>query len=739
LKKSSILLIVLFSSSASIFGQQIEAEDYYHIPRLSSEITFDGMPYEEAWQNLDPFEIHQFEPIYEGEVTDRTELFMTYDENYLYCAGRMFAEPSDIMDTGKGRDLFKPNMDSFGVILDTFNDSENGLVFQTSPSGLRLDMTIANDAEGQGFPMNPTWNTFWDAKTVKTDSAWFAEIRIPWSSLRFQDTDGEVTMGLIIRRWMPSKSQVLMYPKVRNDLGGWSHWKPSQGQRVVFKGIKSKKPVYIAPYVLGGVQSDTDLNDSGTEYITNVEPEFSAGLDIKYGITSNLTMDITINPDFAQVEADDQQVNLNRFDLFFPEKRLFFQERASTFNFSMGGPNTIFYSRRIGLYDEEIIPIYGGVRLNGRVGKWDFGFLDMQTVKTDSLPSTNYGVIRLRKQVINTQSYVGGMIANQIDVNGRFNTALGIDGIFRVLGNDFVSINYAQTYENNGIKTPFSMEHAKIRALWEKRSNRGLGYSFGYNRAGASYNPEMGFENREDATRLGNSIWWGWLYTSGTWIQSQKVSINGQLYKKNKDWSTESGDIGLGWEFSSRNNWRGEIKYAHAVEGVAEEFEVGDVDIPVGRYEFDVVAIDGSTPFSLPIRLQFGGYIGTYFDGEGYALNFAPTWTISPSVELEGRYEYTHADFDSRNQKLRLHLGGVKTRFMFSNALSAILFVQWNSDTDEVVSNFRIRYNPREGNDLYIVYNDNMNIDRQREIPTLPLYSVQSLVLKYTYTFTSAR
>jgi hypothetical protein len=600
-------------------------------------------------------------------------------------------------------------------------------------------MTIANDAEGQGFPMNTTWNTFWDAKTVKTDSAWFAEIRIPWSSLRFQDEDGEVTMGFLIRRWMPIKSQVLMYPKVRNDLGGWSNWKPSQGKRIIFKGVYSKKPVYIAPYVSSGVQNEYHLNNEGDGYDSDLTPDFGAGLDVKYGITSNLTMDITINPDFAQVEADDQQVNLTRFNLFFPEKRLFFQERASIFNFNMGGPNTIFYSRRIGLYDGEVIPIYAGIRLNGRIGQWDFGFLDMQTANTDILPSTNYGVLRLRKQVINSQSYVGGMVANQIDVNGRYNTAVGVDGIFRVFGNDFLNINFAQTYENNGITTPFSVEHAKIRTLWERRSNRGLGYSLGFNRAGPTYNPEMGFENREDATRFGNRVWWGWLPQDQSWLYNHAIYIAGSLFKKNENWSTESSDIGIGWEFNSRNNWRGDISIKHLEEGVAEDFTIGDVDIPAGRYTFDGVESMISTPFSLPVRLQLGSYVGTFYDGQGFGLSFQPTWTISGGLEIEGRYEYTHANFDERGQKLRIHLAGIKPRFMFSNALSATLFVQYNSDSDEVVTNFRIRYNPKEGTDLYIVYNDNINTDRYLDIPTLPLHSVQSLVVKYTYTFTTAR
>ena len=727
------LIVFCASCSGVLYGQEL-----YYVNRLTTPVDFDGMPFEAVWENMEPFELHQYEPVYDGEITDRTELFMTYDDDYVYFAARMYADPSLIMDTGKGRDLFKPNMDYFGVLLDTFNDYENALGFMTAPSGLRLDLTIANDAQGV-FPLNSTWNTFWDVETVKSDSGWFAEMRIPWSSLRFQDNDGEVTMGFLIRRWMPAKSQVLMYPKVRNDLGNWSNWKPSQGKRIVFKGIHSRKPTYFTPYVLGGVQREMILNNSGDTYKAKVEPELNAGIDIKYGITSNLTMDITINPDFAQVEADDQQVNLTRFSLFFPEKRLFFQERASIFSFNMGGPNTIFYSRRIGLSEEEIIPIYGGVRLNGRIGKWDIGFLDMQTAGTSALSSTNYGVLRLRKQVFNNQSYMGGMIANQIDVNGMFNTAVGIDGIFRVFGMDYFNINFAHTYENNGVTTPFSMDHSKINMKWERRNTKGFGYDFGYNRAGIQYNPAMGFQNRENVTRIGNKIWWGWLPNDKSWLYSHALFIKGALYKKNTDWSTESGNIGLGWEFNSRNNWRGAVAMEQFEEGVTESFTIGDAEIPVGRYNFNGFTTEINTPFSSPVRLTLSSYVGSFFDGNRVTLGLNPVWSPSSSVELELKYEYNQGDFNARNQSYRIHLVAMKTRLMISNALSATLFVQYNSDNEEAVTNFRIRYNPREGNDLYIVFNDIMNTDRHNVFPELPFSSSRALILKYTYTFVWTR
>jgi len=452
-------------------------------------------------------------------------------------------------------------------------------------------------------------------------------------------------------------------------------------------------------------------------------------------------MDITVNPDFAQVEADDQQVNLTRFSLFFPEKRLFFQERASVFSFPMGGPNTIFYSRRIGLDEEaeKIIPIYGGVRLNGHWGSWDMGFLDMQTVKVDSVESTNFGVFRLRKQVITPSTFIGGMIANKIDVNGKYNTNVGLDGIFQIHKDHFFNINYAQTYENNGITIPFSNEHSKLRTKLERRSNRGFGYDLSYVYTGPGYNPEMGFEFREDYSRFGNKLWWGWFSGENSPLINHAAYVRASAYTKNSDGTIESLEYGIGWNFLAKSSAVGDLMVQRFEESVVDTFSIGDAEIPSGIYNFSGFTGMIQSPNTFPLTFIFNTYLGTFFDGNRVTLGLSPVWSPSPGFELGVRYEYNQGKFNERNQEYLIHLIGVKTTFMFSTKLSATLFVQYNSDDNEAVTNFRIRYNPREGNDLYIVYNDIVNTDRYSVFPELPFSSSRALIVKYTYTFTWAR
>jgi hypothetical protein len=338
---------------------------------------------------------------------------------------------------------------------------------------LRSDFTISKDAMGmvdptQG-PFNMSWNTFWDVKTTKNNQGWFVEMRIPFSSMRFKEKDGKVVMGLICIREIAHKNEVDIFPAIPPNWGQTSAYRPSKAQEITFEGLKSKKPFYIAPYVIGGYQQDYTLNDQATGYKLSESPTFNAGLDVKYGLTNNLTMDLTVNTDFAQVEADDEQINLTRFSLFFPEKRTFFQERSSVFSFDFEPGGSLFYSRRIGLNGSEQVPIYGGARITGMAGKWDIGFLDMQTHAVDpgedgsnSLTSENYGIFRLRRQVINENSYIGGIVTTRIGTDGSYNTAYGADGMFKVSDNDYFNVKLAQVLDKSSSNKIFSLDPTEL-------------------------------------------------------------------------------------------------------------------------------------------------------------------------------------------------------------------------------------------------------------------------------------
>jgi hypothetical protein len=476
-----------------------EEGDVFVIHKSAGPIEFDGIVNEPAWASAGPLPVLMYQPNHGNAPSERTEIYITYDQDYLYLAGKLYYNNgARIIATSKKRDVLPMDRgnDYLGILLDTFGDNENAYCFQTTPTGIRCDFSVFNDAREQleMMPFNESWNTYWDVKSTVGDSIWEVEIQIPFTSLRFQSTDGVVTMGMIVWRFISSKQERIIFPIMSNELGMFSYWRPSQSMKVVFEGVIRKNPVYITPYVLGGIEQVNEINAQNTEYVQDSDLKLTGGLDLKYALTSNMTMDITANTDFAQVEVDDQMINVTRFDLFFPEKRQFFLERSSLFDFKTGFNDQMFYSRRIGLYEGNIVPIYGGLRVIGRAGKWDVGILDMQTAgidyrdeDTDSLmylEAANHGVARLRRQVFNPRSYLGGMVTSIADVNGGYNINAGFDGNINIKGNDYLNINYARTFENGTGADGDNFNRDKFYLAWVKRSDVGFGYEFNLSRKG---------------------------------------------------------------------------------------------------------------------------------------------------------------------------------------------------------------------------------------------------------------
>lgn len=710
------------------------------IKRLEGEIVFDGMPDEDAWRMTEPFPFVTHSPVYGNEPEERTEARILYDDKYVYIGTWFYTEdPSKILSTSKLRDELKPDCDWLGVVLDSYNDNENGMSFWTTPAGLRTDMEVFNDARGSfnAEPINVSWNTHWDVKTRVTDVGWFTEMLIPVSSLRFQEKDGEVVMGLIILRWIPQHKSIYIYPGIPNEYGEYSAWKVSLAQDVVFPGLESRRPLYITPYGLAGVSQLNELNEAETDYEFSRDQKLTAGIDLKYGITSNLTLDVTLNTDFAQVEADDEKVNLTRFDLFFEEKRQFFLERASIFDFNTGGPNTMFYSRRIGLDDDfNLVPIIGGVRLIGRKSGWDVGFMNMQTAKSENLPSENFGVLRLKKRAFNQNSYLGGVYTSRLGFDGSFNQAFGLDALIRVTGDEYLKLVWGQSFENGFTNKPFSLTNARYVFNWERRRNVGFHYDFYFSGSGPEYNPGIGFQHREDYYIYGAIL-------NYTWMTPEKSSLirHGPEIMV-FDWFSQSRGIRETTNLAMMYNlefislWQTRFGLEYNFENLFERFELSDdVFVPLGEYQFVQVSAMLMTPMTLPFWMLIDADWGGFYDGKMLSVDVMPSWSISSSFVMSGGYVFSKVNLPDRDQHFISHIGRLKAMLMFSTKLSLSAFIQYNSENHLVGSNIRFRYNPREGNDLWVVYNEGTYTNLKRELPRPPRMAGRTVMLKYTYTF----
>lgn len=715
----------------------VYAQQTVTIPKVDAEIILDGIIDESAWSNAARFQLLMHTPHNNVEASEPTDAYIMYDEQYLYIAGYMAdSEPGKIQAPTKKRDDLGLNNDWFGLFLDTFNDKENALAFFVTPSGLRTDYQTFNDAQGS-FPINADWSTFWDVAVYQNGDGWTAEMRIPISSLRFQDEEGKVTMGFTLIRYVARKVEWSTYPNISNRWGFWSPFKPSQFAEASFENLESRKPFYVAPYLLGGITQRNLLNEGETAYDRENTTELEPGLDIKFGLTSNLTADITLNTDFAQVEADNQQVNLTRFSLFFPEKRLFFLERSSTFEFAFGEQDRLFYSRRIGIQNGEPTRIYGGARVVGRAGSWDLGFLSMQTAASGDISSQNNSVLRLRRQVINENSYLGGMMTSLLGTDGSQNIAYGIDGVFRLYHQNYLTTAWAQTFDDNSGTNFLSTQPSRIRINLENRDYSGFIYNLDYSYSGEQYNPGLGFQNRSDFTRLGNSIGAGWIPEDHPIINRHQVKAEGFLIINNATGLTETAELGPAYSLSTKKSQSMNIDLKVTYENIPFSFSLSDdVTVPAGTYGFFGSNFSYETSTAKLLYTTISGYTGTFFDGWRHTAGLSPTWNLSPSLNLSGLLQVNYITFPDRNQRLTATVARLRALYMLNTKFSVSAFSQYNSQASGVVSNLRIRYNPREGNDLYIVFNEATNTRRDRLNPVLPVMNNRTLLFKYTYTFT---
>ena len=726
------------------------AQERITIQRIQGEIKFDGAIDDACWDNVQPLQMVMHTPTFGNQPTEKSEVMICYDNTYLYVGARLFdSDPSKMLISSKKRDELEVASEELMMIFDSFNDKENGLGFATTPTGLRSDFTISKDAMGmegdpRKGPFNMSWNTFWDVKTTKNEKGWFAEIRIPFSSMRFKENDGMVVMGFVCIRKIAHKNEVDVFPAIPPNWGESSAYRPSKSQEILFEGLKSKKPFYIAPYVIGGTQLDNVLNEAGTGYDLDKSPNFTGGLDVKYGLTNNLTMDLTINTDFAQVEADDEQINLTRFSLFFPEKRTFFQERSSVFMFDFEPGTSLFYSRRIGLHEGEQVPIYGGARITGMAGKWDMGFLDMQTqainqeVGADNaLTSENFGIFRVRRQVINESSYVGGIVTSRIGTDGSYNTSYGMDGIFKMSENDYLNVKLAQVMDNASQNKMFSLDPTRLFLSWNRFNQKGLNYGLTYTRSGKDFDPKIGFQMRSNYTHYYGGMGYGWIPGETSSLQNHQVGINAISFIDNIDNSAQSFETGIMYDFRFKAGYSGMFSFKHVYENVSDTFSFSkDSYVPAGKYGFNELETHLNSPQTNKFVLGVDVFTGSFYDGSRFTFGVEPSWNVGSSLQLGLEYEHNFLKFKNRDQSFSGGVAGFKALVMFTTKTSVSTFIQYNSAENGIITNFRFRYNPREGNDFYIVLNEGRSTYRDIEDPRLPLFNNRSILLKYTYTFT---
>lgn len=693
--------------------------------RLTGSIRIDGTLDEPVYQTIEPAsDFIQVEPRAGELATEQTEIWIVFDDDNLYVSALCFdsAPESEWVANEMRRD--GQGVGEFvGIILDTFYDRRNAVELLVNPLGGRMDGQITNERQWNG-----DWNPVWDVRAGRFDSGWTFEAAIPFKSLRYQPASEQV-WGITIERRVAWKNEYSAIVPLNPARGMGAAMQISRSATLVGLEVPDVGlNLEVKPYAIGELNS--------TQRSTIVKGD--AGLDVKYQVTENFVSDFTFNTDFAQVEADQQQINLTRFSLFFPEKREFFLENRGVFSFGggsgfFGGGNApiLFYSRRIGLNDGQEVPIIAGGRLTGRAGKFTVGLLNVQTgaAPATNTRRTNFSVIRLRRDILRRSS-VGLMFTNRsVSRSGiGSNETYGVDGVFSFYDNLSVSTYWAKT------STPgLGDDEVSHRAQLDYRGDR-YGVQVERLSVGADFNPEVGFLRRDDFQRSFASFRFSPRPISIAAIR--KFTWEGKLdYITDRKGILETRQAQGMFAIEFENNDQFDITYTRNHEFIEDPFEIAKgVTIPVRGYTFEDVeaafTLGQSRPFQGTVSIQQGSFYGgtktTVGFGIGYRSFSGPRIELTSRLAMEPVISFNRVDLPEG--RFTTQLVSNRVIFAFTPLMFASALVQYNSNTNALSTNLRLRWEYQPGSELFIVFNDERDTLRPQR---LSHFNNRALIIKF--------
>ncbi|WP_153799699.1 DUF5916 domain-containing protein [Foetidibacter luteolus] len=734
-----LLLLVFFFIPVAAATQNSFTDSALHIARLPGPVTIDGLSNETAWQQVPPIHLYVLEPVYGAKPADSTEILVAYDDRFLYVAARCYYRNSAaIVARNYVRDGWRGD-DWFAFDIDANNDHQNAIRFALYPFGSHFDMAIGNDAVEMGSStFNSNYNLIWQGKCALNQEGWFMEMKIPFAALRFKPTGGKTIMNISATRQSYYTNELQHYPRIPQTVVDGAR-KPSLKQPAYFENIKPARLLYIVPSLATGINRVNKLDNNAGGYHTITNKQFKPSLDIKYSISPQLIADLTVNTDFAQAEIDDQQFNLSRFSLFYPERRLFFQEQAGLFEFRLGSASQLFYSRVIGLKDGNIIPVAGGARVTGKLGKTDIGLMNIQTSSAtinDSVytAAENFSVVRTRHKTWNESSYIGTMLTNRTDGRNN-NIALGADAFVRVSGFHYVSGAVATT-QNTGNKAAL-LTGSRALLNWELRRRDGFFYNLQYGYSGKDFSPGLGFIDRSNFHNGSAKVSYARFGANKNGLfRYKKASWANDVYWNAATGKHESLQSLLELTGTTFKNHVLSIKAQYNKEFLVDSLQFGsNLFVRPGNYNFGQFTLGYQAPEYLVFKLKGTLSYGTFYDGNRTSLYLSPTWSINRFFDLQGAYNLERIRFSNRQVSSVIHYGSIKLAWAFNLHLSGQLQLQYNSDADKLLTNGRVRYHFSDGHDVYLVYTQTFYQNRYKQSPALPAFEQQQILVKYIYSF----
>jgi hypothetical protein len=701
--------------------------------KLAEPLQLDGRLDEAHYREAHPIsDFIQLEPRNGEPATEKTEVWLAFDAQHVYVSMRVWeSRPERMVVSEMRRDSNNIRLgESIWFAFDTFHDRRNAVQFEVNPLGGRTDAQSTNERQ-----YNPDWNLVWDLSVGTFDGGWTLEAAIPFKSLRY-GPGARQTWGFQARRNNKWKNEISFVTHVPASFGlsRGSHSASLYPETIGLEAPPASRALEIKPYLIGDVATDRTT----TPVMTN-ELGADFGIDAKIGVTQGLTADLTYNTDFAQVEADEQQVNLTRFSLFFPEKREFFTENQGTFTFGGAGgvsgvPNgdggetpLLFYSRRIGLENGREVPILGGARLTGRVGATSIGVIDMQTrdAPVASAEAANFLVLRVKRDIL-SRSAIGALVTSRsVAQNGiGSNQTVGLDGTFGFFRN--LSLN---TFVARTMSDGLTADDVSYRAQLDYAADR-YGVQLERLSVGNHFNPEVGFVRRTDIRRNFGLLRFSPRPRSARVVR-RYVTTGSLTYTENGAGRLETriGDGEFAIEFQNSDRLIAGINDDY--EYLRQTFAVATgVAIPVGGYSF--LTARGGYTFGQQRALAGAVLVerGGYYDGERTTVTVSRARAkLTSQLAIEPLLSVNKVDLPAGSFTAKVI--GARTTFTMTPLMFASAFLQYSSAAQGLSANVRFRWEYRPGSELFIVYNE----ERDTRDGRIGANRTRSLILKVNRLF----
>ena len=703
--------------------------------RLDEPLVIDGALDEDLYRTVPPISgLVQSLPDFGVPATEETEIWVAYDDTNIYVSARLWdAAPERewiANEMRRNTDQLRQN-DTFGVAFDTFHDRRNGVMFYTNPLGAMADFAITNE----GNP-NADWNPIWEVRTGRFDGGWTVEMAIPFRSLRYRSGPDHV-WGVQFRRAIRHKNEwvhLTPVPRAWAGTGAQGIFRVSGWGTLV--GLETPQPTFHAdfkPYAISGVRTD---RAGGLERSNELDTDL--GVDVKYGLTRSLTLDLTYNTDFAQVEVDEQQVNLTRFDLFFPEKREFFLEGRDLFEFGLSGfgagrgserAPTLFFSRRIGLEAGEPVPIFGGARLTGKIGDFDVGALGIRTSGEEAtgVAETDFTVLRMRRDVL-SRSNVGVLFGHRSESvrGGGSNQTYGFDGNFTLFDNLTLLTHLAgtRTHDREGRDSSYQIRGSYSGDEWAVQALRLL--------VEENFDPQIGFVRLTGFLEHSGSVRYSPRPTSIPSIRQFNLEVGVDYREDAPAGSVESRERRGRFDIEFENSDMFTLTAVDSRERLTSPFEISDgVTIPVGTYPFQELEV----AYTLGLQRRTSGTLmvrgGTFYSGNITSVGWRrgrvevlPQLSIEPSVSFNW-VELEEGSFTT-------HVAATRVNYSFTPRMFVSGLLQFSSEDRLFTNNLRFRWEYSPGSELFIVYTEDRNTDTLDRFSEL---SNRALVIKVTRLF----